>query len=147
MDQSDQWECRRDHQSPDVDQKASAVASLYQKGFTNSLFVESSPWTNLGPKTTALSLTNLTVSVSGQFVGGTLDFTNMDLATNNTFQGVNSPNVLIGSITNKTGRLIVTFISGNSTSSTAVGAVLQDTGAGGGFFTNVAGSFILTPSP
>jgi hypothetical protein len=129
---------------------ASNSAPAYPGGFTNTLLVQSSPWTNewtnLPSRTNSLWPTNLVVSVSGVFVGPALEFTNVALATNNTFRGTNTPNSLYGWITNKTGLVVLTFVNGNDTSTTGVGVVLQNTGVGGGFFTNSTGAFSLTTS-
>ena len=126
--------------------RPASASGLFTNGYTNLVAVQSSAWTNLGPRTSALSITNLAVSVSGQLVGTVLGL-NAELNTNNTFQGTNPPNSVNGSIANKTGLVILTFINGNNTSTTGAGAVLQNTGVGGGFFTNSTGTFFLAPNP
>lgn len=128
--------------------RPAAAAGVFTNGYTNVVTVQSSAWTNPGARTSALYRTNLLVSVSSGFVGGTgtLPF-NVQLNTNNTFQGTSTPNSLNGSIANKTGLLNVTFVNGNNTSISGVGAVLQNTSTGGGFFTNFTGSFSLAPNP
>jgi len=127
--------------------KASGSAAVYPGGFTNSLVAQSSPWTNLALIPHALSVSNV-VAITFPFVVTNLDF-NVEVAETNTFGGTNSLNLdsLHGSIANKTGRLVVTFVNVNGTSNTGVGAILQNTGVGGGFFTNSTGSFSLTPNP
>jgi hypothetical protein len=127
--------------------KASGSAAVYPGGFTNCLQAQSSPWTNLALKPNALSVSNV-VAITFPFVVTNRDF-NVTLTASNTFGGTNSLTLdsLHGSIANKTGRLTVTYVNVNGSSNTGVGAILQNTGAGGGFFTNSIGSFSLRPAP
>jgi hypothetical protein len=125
--------------------QASNSAAAYPLGFTNSLSALSSPWTNLALIPGALSVTNV-VSTTFPSVVTNLDFI-VELTATNTFRGTNLLNSVYGSIANKTGLLKVTFVNGNGTGTSGVGAVLQNTGVGGGFFTNSIGSFSLTPNP
>jgi hypothetical protein len=131
--------------------KQSASALIYPGGFTNWLLAQSSPWTDLGTNTNAISLPS----------GGQLTISEGSLAeplvfsmvyTNNTFvkESVpgNSTNSIAASIAAKTGLLSVTFGNGNGTNTTiGKGAILQNQNSGAGFFvtpTN-AGSIQLTP--
>jgi uncharacterized repeat protein (TIGR03803 family) len=112
-------------------------------GFTNTLSVQSSPWNSPGPKSNALPLTNHLFLLSGPVVGSNLDFDVM-LTTTNTFTTNTATNSFYGSIAYKTGLLSITYINSNGIGAKGVGAVLQNSNMGGGFFTNISGSFSMT---
>ncbi len=127
---------------------ASASSSRYATGFTNSVIVQGSPWTNPPPNTAAIDLPSGQLAISG----GNLPNMTFNIAVNNDNALVKlsggSTNSLTGSINPKTGLLTLTFGHGSGKSTTTgVAAVLQNVTSAAGYFlgnTN-AGSILLSP--
>jgi hypothetical protein len=129
--------------------KPVARTGIYTEGFTNSLLVTGSGWTNPPAKESAVSL-----------LGGSLAITNTSLdvdflisITNDTVVKAsnatnNATNSLTGTVAPKTGLLTITFGDGAGKATTiGHGVILQDSTNGGGYFvtkTN-AGALLLSP--
>jgi hypothetical protein len=127
--------------------KASGATALYTNGFTNLLARQGAPWTNPPANTPALLLTNGQLIISN--AGASLTF-NVAVANDSTLTVLSGgpTNSLSGSITPKTGLLTLTFGNGNGAATTqGVGAVLQNSNTGGGFFLTAtnAGAILLRP--
>jgi hypothetical protein len=127
--------------------KPSASSGLFASGFTNPLTVIAGGWTNPPAHISSIVLPSGTLVISNV----TVDLTSaVSIATNTIIPEAGSPvESLAGTINPKTGQLTVTFKIGSSTTTTtAYGAILQDsTNAGGYFLTQTnAGSLLLTPN-
>jgi len=128
--------------------EASRSSALYTNGFTNTVAVQGSPWTNPPPHVAAIDLPSGQLDISGGGLASNLTFT-VAISSNNTLVKLSgSTNSLTGTNNPKTGSLTITFGNGNGKATTkATGAILQDTTNAAGFFlgkTN-AGSFLLQP--
>jgi hypothetical protein len=129
--------------------KPAARSGIYPDGFTNSLLVACSGWTNPPAKVSAVSLTNGFLSISNTSLD--LDFT-VSVSNNTVVKVPNAPtnatNSLTGTVAPKTGLLTVTFGNGaGKATSIGYGAILQGSTNGGGYFvtkTN-AGALLLSP--
>ena len=129
--------------------ESSTTSPAYPNGFTNSIQVLRSPWTNPPPGVAAIAMPNGQLNISGaNQLPPQLSF-DVHVNTRNALvkmADTSPPNSLTGSINPKNGVLTVVF--GNATGRTTtrgVGAVLQNTTNAGGFFvgqTN-AGSMTL----
>jgi hypothetical protein len=111
-----------------------AAGTLFPKGFTNLVSVESSIWTNPPTKTPAMPLTNAELVVSTASLA--LSF-HVAVSSSNTLEKLGGlpTNTLTGSINPANGFLTVSFGNGNGgTITTGFGAVLQNTTNGGGYF-------------
>jgi len=132
--------------------RESGFGPIYTNGFTNTITVQSSAWTNLGSSTPAISLPHgAQLDVAGGMLAAPLDF-NVALLSNNvlTNTGALPTNFFAGSIARKTGFLTVTFGNGDhQRTTTGYGAVLQNQNSAAGYFTTATntGSIRLTPNP
>jgi uncharacterized repeat protein (TIGR03803 family) len=128
--------------------KAARTPALYTNGFTNTLLLQGSAWTNPPAKTPAIALPQGTLIISNASLF--LAF-NVAVSNNNTLVKLaGSPtNILTNStIASTTGLLSVTFGNGNGkATTTGQGAILQNQTNGGGFFlgTTNAGLILLLP--
>ena len=129
--------------------KASRSPNLYTNGFTNTLSIVGSTWTNPPAHTAAVSLSDGQLSLTGGGLANPLAF---NVSINNTNGLVKLPgsatNALQASVNSKTGLLTVDFgtVSARATN-VGKGVMLQSTADGGGYFlgrTN-AGSIGLHP--
>jgi hypothetical protein len=128
--------------------QASRSSANFPNGFTNTVAVQGSPWTNLAPHIAAINLPSGQLEITG---GGLLSNLTFNVSVNNNNALVklaNFPtNSLTGSINPKNGQLIVTFANGAGKTTTGTGAALQNVAEAGGFFlvkTN-PGSIFLDP--
>jgi len=125
---------------------------LFTNGFTNTITVQSSPWTNLGGSASAISLPHgAQLDLSGGTLAAPLDF-GVVLSSNNVLSkaGALPTNSFSGSIAPKNGLLTVTFGNGDhQKTTTGYGAVLQNQNSAGGYFitTTNTGSIVLSPNP
>jgi uncharacterized repeat protein (TIGR03803 family) len=129
--------------------KTPTPAGLYASGFTNTLSVQGSLWTNPPAHTAAISLSGGTLSVSNGFLAAPLIYI-VSVNTSNALAKSSSlpTNSLTGSINPKTGLLQLSFGNGHGKATTAAqGAILQNQSSGAGFFTTQtnAGSITLQP--
>jgi hypothetical protein len=129
--------------------KASRSPDLYTNGFTNTLSILGSSWTNPPVHTAAVSLSDGQLSLSGGGLTNLLTF-NVSVNSNNTLVKLagGPTNALQGLVNSKTGLLTVDFgtVNGKATN-VGKGVMLQNTSAGGGYFlgrTN-SGSIGLQP--
>jgi uncharacterized repeat protein (TIGR03803 family) len=110
--------------------KPSVRSGLFISGFTNSLLVSGSAWTNL-PATTPATSGTLTISDTSL----SLNFA-VSLNSKTVVKASDEPtNSLIGTVAAKTGLLTITFGNGTGRATTIGHAVLlQDAASGGGYF-------------
>jgi len=129
---------------------ASRSTAFYTNGFTNSVTLQGSLWTNSPPHTAAMDLPSGQLDISGGGLVSNLTF-NVAVSNNDALVKLTKipTNSLTGSITANTGLLTITFGNGSGKTTTAgKGAVLQNVNSAGGFFpgkTN-AGSILLQPN-
>jgi len=131
--------------------ESSETSPAYPNGFTNNIQALWSPWTNPPPGVAAIVMPNGQLNISGaNQLPPQLSF-NVQVNTRNALVKIantSPPNSLTGSINPKNGVLTVVFGNGTGRSTTSgLGAVLQNTTNAGGFFlgkTN-AGSMTLAP--
>jgi uncharacterized repeat protein (TIGR03803 family) len=124
--------------------KPSRATGFYTSGFTNLISVTGAVWTNAPD----LTLSNETLTLSNGNV--VLTFTNVVVSHGTlTNLGAEPTNFVSGTVNPKNGLLSVTFATGAKAKTKGAGALLQNTGNGGGFFlgTTNAGAVILQPAP
>jgi hypothetical protein len=110
----------------------SSAAALYPGGFTNTLSVQGSVWTNPPAKTAAINILKGALSVTNAI--SNLVFTVAVLPDNTLVKlGGDPPNSLAGSINPKDGLFSVTFGYEAGTAQ-GYGAILQSQTNGGGYF-------------
>jgi hypothetical protein len=131
--------------------RPTATSGLFTNGYTNTVTVQGSAWTDTASDTNVILVRVEQLDVSGGFLSAPIDFIvgldykNEDLPV----QGGGSTNSLSSKIAPKTGLLTITFGNGNGPNTTsATGTILQNHALGGGFFTTKtnAGAFTLTPT-
>jgi hypothetical protein len=127
--------------------KPAASSGLYSTGLTNLLLVTGSCWTNPPTKISAVSLADGTLTISNTSL--VLDFA-VAITNDTVIKASNdATNSLTGTIAPKTGLLQITFGNGAGKATTVgVGAMLQNSTEGGGYFvtkTN-AGAILLRPN-
>jgi uncharacterized repeat protein (TIGR03803 family) len=125
----------------------SASGAPYTGGFTNALSVQGAIWTNPPPNTAAISMTNGQLIVSNASL--LLTFTNIAVNSDNSLTnlGPQPTNALTGFINPETGLVTIKIDAGNGSTITNLGAILQNTTNGGGYFLTPtsAGDMILRP--
>ncbi len=120
---------------------------LYSNGFTASLDVEGSPWTNSVAALAGLFPNDAQLTFSGGGLASNLVST-VQLTSSNTFRRVSgSTNFASGTINRTNGLTTLTFTNASGQKVTASGTLLQNAGMGGGFFLGAtnAGSILLQP--
>jgi hypothetical protein len=120
---------------------------LYTNGFTASLDVQGSPWTNSASALSGLFPNGAQLTFSGGGLASTLDST-VRLTSLNTLQWVGgSTDFTGGSINRANGLMTLTFTNAGGRRVTNSGVVLQNVHLGGGFFLGAtnAGTIRLQP--
>ena len=122
-------------------------SGLYSNGFTASLDVEGSPWTNSAAALAGLFPNEAQLTFSGGGLASNLVST-VQLTSTNTFRRVSgSTNFASGTINRTNGLMTLTFTNTSGQKVSASGTLLQNAGLGGGFFLGAtnAGSILLQP--
>jgi hypothetical protein len=120
---------------------------LYANGFTASLDVEGSPWTNSVAALAGLFPNDAQLTFSGGGLASNL-VSMVQLTSSNTFRRVSgSTSFASGTINRTNGLMTLTFTNTSGKKVTASGTLLQNAGTGGGFFLGAtnAGSILQQP--
>jgi hypothetical protein len=127
--------------------KPSQHTGLYSNGFTASINVEGSPWTNSAAALAGLFPDGAQLTFSGGGLASNL-VSIVQLTSSNTFRRVSgSTDFASGTINRMNGLLTLSFTNTSGKKVSASGTLLQNAGMGGGFFLGAtnAGSILLQP--